>query len=404
MSIELLCDKKYCCGCGACSQVCPKKAITMREDEYGFCYPFINEKKCIECGACLKVCQYHNPVMRYAVSSTYAAAINDERILKSSSGGAFAEIARIFIRSGGTVVGAAMTKEEGWLEPVHRFVESENEIPQIQGSKYVQSNLNNTYTEVKTRLQKGERVLFSGTPCQIAGLRAYLKRDYDSLYTVDVICHGVPNARMFNEYIRLYSKKMKGEIVDYRFRDKQLGWGINMRAYIDMKSGRQIEKIVPPEMSSYFSLFLRSDITRESCINCCYASSKRVADMTLGDYWGINTAHPDAIKNKILDDKQGVSCVFINTDKGKKLFEEMRGNIAAVHSDYQTAIRFNGQAERPVKEPKTRKRALESYRNGGYEALERYYWSTVGNKKYYYLIKNIIPRRIRVFIKKKMGK
>ena len=168
MSIELLCDKKYCCGCGACSQVCPKKAITMREDEYGFCYPFINEKKCIECGACLKVCQYHNPVMRYAVSSTYAAAINDERILKSSSGGAFVELATQFIRSGGVVCGVAMSHVEDQIKPMHMFVDDISDIEALQGSKYAQSDMTGVFSKVRSLLSEDREVLFSGTPCQVA--------------------------------------------------------------------------------------------------------------------------------------------------------------------------------------------------------------------------------------------
>lgn len=367
MSINLILAENKCCGCGACSIACPKKAISMVPNQKGgFIFPFIDNSKCIECGACENVCQYHNPCERNSVKEVYASAIKDNRIMRSSSGGAFVEIATQFIKSGGVVFGVAMTHINNQIKPTHILVDDISDINVLQGSKYAQSDMKDVFSKIQSFLIENRKVLFSGTPCQVAGLKTYLKRDFSNLYTVDMICHGVPSSKMFNDYLDFLGTKMSGEIIDYTFRDKQLGWGINMRAYLKKRDGKIIEKIIPPEMSSYFSLFLKSHITRESCIGCCYASADRVGDITLGDYWGVNTAHPEAVNTKRLDYNKGVSCLFVNTEKGKSLFDEYGFDMEHVPSDYKIAVRFNSQAEKPVKAPLNRNKVLEDYAEDGF--------------------------------------
>lgn len=405
MSINLILAENKCCGCGACSTVCPKKAISMVPNEKGgFIFPLIDNSKCIECGACEKVCQYHNPCERNSVKQVYASAVKDDRILKSSSGGAFVELATQFIRSGGVVCGVAMSHVEDQIKPMHMFVDDISDIEALQGSKYAQSDMTGVFSKVRSLLSEDREVLFSGTPCQVAGLKSYLKKSYSNLYTVDMICHGVPSSKMFNDYLDFLGRKMDGEIIDYKFRDKQLGWGINMRVYLKKKDGRIVEKVIPPEMSSYFSLFLKSHITRESCIGCCYASANRTGDITLGDYWGVNTAHPEAVNTNRLDYNKGVSCVFVNTDKGRRLFEKYGFGMECVESDYKVAVRFNGQAEKPVEAPLNRNMVLEAYAEKGYPAVDKFYWDLIGMKKFIYYVKNTIPRSFRVKIKRLLKK
>lgn len=405
MSINLIIAESKCCGCGACSAACPKKAITMIPNERGgFVFPIIDNTKCIECGACEKVCQYHYPCEKNSVKQVYASAIRDNRIMKSSSGGAFIEIATQFIKSGGVVFGVKMKRIGNRIFPIHILVDNISDIEMLQGSKYAQSDMTGVFSQIKSLLNKNKKVLFSGTPCQVAGLKSYLKKEYNNLFTVDMICHGVPSSKMFNDYLEFLGKKLHGEVIDYKFRDKHLGWGINMRVYFKNKAGKVVEKIIPPEMSSYFSMFLKSYITRESCIGCCYASANRMGDITLGDYWGVNTAHPEEVIAKRLDYNKGVSCVFVNTAKGQRMFEEYGFEMESVPSEYKVAVRFNSQAEKPVDAPLNRNMVLDAYADGGYYAVDRFYWDLIGMKKYIFYIKNAIPRKIRVYLKRKLGK
>lgn len=405
MSIDLIIAENKCCGCGACSEVCPKQAIKMIPNEKGgFVFPKIDKIKCVECGACENVCQYHYPCKKNNVKQVYASAIGDERVMKSSSGGAFVEIATQFVQSGGVVVGVAMKHIDNQIKPIHIFVNDIFGIESLQGSKYAQSDMTGVFSKVRFLLVEGKSVLFSGTPCQVAGLKSYLKKEYSNLYTIDMICHGVPSAKMFNDYLKFLEEKLNREIIDYKFRDKKLGWGINMRVYIKNSAGKVSEKIIPPEMSSYFSLFLKSHITRESCIGCCYASANRVGDITLGDYWGINTAHPEAFNARKLDYNKGVSCVFVNTEKGRYIFDTYGSSMERVLSDYRIAVRFNSQAEKPVAAPVNRDKVLAAYAEEGYYAVDKFYWNLIGMKKYAFYIKNAIPRSLRVYLKRILGK
>lgn len=223
--IILFDDKKNCCACGACMNVCPKDAIRMEEDEYGFLYPQIDETKCVQCGACKKVCAYQNEQVKNAPIKCYAAVNkNKSELMKSASGGIFAAMATSVLKEGGVVFGAALDFEDGHAHPHHVAVRELSQLYRLQGSKYVQSAIENTYMEAKKELDSGKKVLFSGTPCQIAGLYGYLRKEYENLCTVDVICHGVPSARMFDDFLQNETKKRNAKSVkNYIFRDKKKG-------------------------------------------------------------------------------------------------------------------------------------------------------------------------------------
>ena len=221
MGIVLFENKSDCCACGACLNVCSKSAISMKPDAEGFLYPEIDPNKCVECGVCKRVCKYKTSDLN-AVESTYAVTNRDEKqIMKAASGGLFSAAASTILSDGGCVFGATLTFDSGHPDTHHIMVENKEDLWKLQGSKYVQSRIGRTYQQAKECLQHGRTVLFSGTPCQIAGLKSYLGKVYENLYTMDLICHGVPSAEFFDGYIQELNKKYRGKVTEYKFRDKQ---------------------------------------------------------------------------------------------------------------------------------------------------------------------------------------
>lgn len=251
--IELFAEKKDCCGCGACMNICPKTAICMEKDGYGFVYPRIDIEKCVECGACKKVCAFQNEPTRRQPQRVYAiASKNNDLVKKSASGGLFATMAVHVLEQGGCVYGAVMLHEEHELHIRHVCCETKAELYRLQGSKYVQSSLGYIFKDIQQKLKKDVFVLFSGTPCQVDALKSYLRKDYPNLLTVDIICHGVPSEQFFNDYIHYTEKKIGGEISEFKFRDKSSGWGYNLTAkYIQVDGSTEYYRTA----SSRFVLF-----------------------------------------------------------------------------------------------------------------------------------------------------
>lgn len=245
-------DKAECCGCEACVNVCPKKAIHMQEDECGFRYPCVDEDLCVECGLCQKVCGYkyieeHNEPM-----SAHVACTLSTDIMQSASGGVFACLAQNIIEQGGIVYGVSMELISDELVPMHIGVDKIEELVKLQGSKYVQSMIGDTYHQVKEQLLHGRKVLFSGTPCQVAGLKAYLgEMNKENLLLVDIICHGVPSVAFFQSYIKELEKKYKGKITSFKFRDKSSGWGLVGKATYRTAKNKEKSKLVYARESSF---------------------------------------------------------------------------------------------------------------------------------------------------------
>lgn len=216
---------ELCTGCRACEQVCAHHAITFGEDKEGFQVPVINAKICVDCGLCQKRCPQNTETVKFPVKDVYAARDKDnEEIHRSASGGVFAVAARHILSNGGYVVGAAY---ENHYEVSHILINDLSDLAKLQSSKYVQSNTQDTYSRVKELLNAGNTVLYSGTPCQIGGLKAYLHKDYENLVTMEVICHGVPSPKLFQRYIRWTEKRLKGKLLFFDFRDKNYGWGLD---------------------------------------------------------------------------------------------------------------------------------------------------------------------------------
>lgn len=391
----LFINKSDCCACGACENICSQKAITMQEDEYGFFYPVIDDSKCVGCSMCKSVCGFQNKKIENDPLEVYAAVAREKNIVeKSASGGIFTAIARAVLLDNGLIVGAAL-QEDYSVE--HVIVEDEDGLEKLQGSKYTQSKINNVFSIVEKHLKKEEKVLFSGTPCQVAGLKSYLKKEYNNLITVDVICHGVPNNRMFQDYIRIIESKENGRISFFTFRDKSIGWGINASVIINGH-----KKKIWQSMSSYLYYFTKGWIYRDSCYGCGYACSHRLSDITLGDYWGIEKQHPEYLGKNGWDETKGISVVIVNTEKGVEYIKQVSSYIELKSSTFEKASEANGQLKYPSN-PGKRNEILDVYIDGGWNALESRFIKQIGWRYYSSPIKNIIPKIIKRKLKALKG-
>ena len=391
-------DKKHCCACGACLNICPKLAITMQKDEYGFLYPQIDEEKCIKCGLCIKTCAFQNSNLNNEPRKTYAAQSNNTDLKQSASGGIFASIAKNVLKDGGIVYGAAMELMDNKLVVRHIAVNNETDLIKLQGSKYIQSNTEKVYQEIKEQLNNDKLILFSGTPCQVDGLNSYLGKKYNKLITIDIICHGVPNNQMFQDYIKILEEKLKDKIIDFKFRDKTKGWGLTAKGY----TAKGYTAIIPANVSSYYYMFLRSYIYRDSCYSCKYACRNRCSDITIGDYWGIERVHPEVVKDNVygLDYKNGISCLIVNTEQGKKVIEKYKTALRLLVSEFDKAAKYNNQLKSPsIVNADKRIKVLEEYKNIGYKNLEEKFYKI----KFVMFIKKLIPSKLKWFIKNISG-
>lgn len=404
---QLYKTKEECCACGACLNICQRQAIRMEEDAQGFLYPRIQEELCIHCGRCEKVCVYGSASLKQEVGQAYVSAAKDRDILmSSSSGGIFTLLAETIVEDGGAVYGAALVPAGDSIWPKHIRVTRRAEIEKLQGSKYVHSEIGFCLKRAEEDLLAGRPVLFSGTPCQIAGLKGYLGKDYPDLYTVDIICHGVPSARFFQDYLEERWGRKKRKILDFKFRDKKNGWGLNAKLIYRDKKGKIRSRYIPSGASSYYDLFLKSEIYRENCYLCPYAGKERVGDLTLGDYWGIQREHPELLKEAggKYDTETGISCILVNNTKGKALLDKISGKVQMDRSTIEKAANENGQLKFPSSRPDTREQVLSLYRDGGYAAVEAYFRGRNGLRTAYCYLKNRVPRSLKNKIKKKLGR
>jgi len=322
-------DKSECCGCHACYNICPTNAITMKEDEKGFKYPEIVEDKCIKCGACKKVCPVQSKERHDGEVRAFACYNkNDAERLKSSSGGIFVLLAKEILKKGGIVFGASLNLD---LKVVHIGIENEEQLIKLMGSKYVQSDIGNTYKQAKEYLEHGRYVLFSGTPCQIGGLKSYLGREYDKLYCQDLICHGVPSPKVWEKYKEYREKKDNSVLANVSFRNKDEGWE-RLCLKFEYKN-KAYRKDLTEDI--FLQLFLKNIILRESCYNCSFKGKNRISDITLADYWGIQNIHAD------MSDNRGVSLAICHSGKGKELFDNIKYKLVYKETNLDKAIKYN---------------------------------------------------------------
>ena len=393
--------KNDCCGCTACAAICPKDAIEMRPDEDGFVYPVVDESKCVHCGLCQKVCAYGNEQTAVSEKDVYVAVSRCSDVRESASGGLFAAFAEAVIRQGGAVYGCSMESENGILTPRHICVTERADLIRLKGSKYVQSELGGTYSDVRARLEAGQLVLFSGTPCQVAGLRGYLRKGYDHLFTVDIICHGVPSAKLFQDYIAFEERKRGASVTAFRFRDKSQGWKLHGAMTLDNGSTVYFE----PEESSYYQMFLNSYTYRENCYQCPYASDHRPGDVTIGDYWCVELVHPELLKENggALDHEVGVSCMIVNNEKGQRFVELVGDRIAKWASTYENASKYNRQLTAPSVLKPERDIVLSLCRND-YAEADKWYHRRLRSIKIKRAIRAAVPRPVKNLIKKILRK
>lgn len=331
-------EKKVCCGCGACAQSCPKGCIRMLPDDEGFLYPQVDESSCIHCGICEKICPFKNTFDEQRAVNTYAVINGDESIrLTSSSGGVFTALAQQFLKRNGVVFGACFDED---FQVSLSYVENEASLHIFKGSKYVQARVGDCYVQCRKFLNDNREVLFSGTPCQISGLKHFLKKDYDNLYTVDVVCHGSPSPLVWKKYLEECLKK-KPELFpinNISFRDKRNGW----KGFSLTIEGHNSVFSTPYKNNPYMRAFLWDLILRPSCYECKAKAGTSLADLTLGDFWGIDRIIPS------IDDNKGVSLVVVNSKKGGGLLESAR-ELNVFKVNYDDAAYYNPAIIRSVK-------------------------------------------------------
>lgn len=352
--------KSECSGCTACLNVCPVSAIKMQEDEEGFLYPKIDINVCINCGVCRKVCSWENPKYdNYDEPLTFAAVLKDKsERQRSTSGGVFFTIASWVINHGGIVYGAAFDKD---LKLHHISVDAADDLWRLRGSKYIQSSLDNVYLDVKEQLSCGRWCLFTGTGCQIGGLKSFLQKDYQNLITVDVVCHGVPSQKLFDNHIA-YMENMYGDkVCGYQFRDLKKGSGCETCFF----EKRRVVVNPSYELSPYLYSFMYSYTLRLSCYECKFAKIPRQGDITLADYWGIEKIYPDFDRNN------GVSLIMINNAKGEQVWNSVKDTCTFVKSNIIDAIASNRNIIAPTEKPQIRNTIYKEIKKEGYAIVAK---------------------------------
>lgn len=337
--------KEKCVGCKSCEQSCLRHCISMIENKEGFWYPSVDEENCVECRLCLKKCPVENiDIHRNRPKKVWAwRNKNIADIMRSASGGAADSAAKTVLQMGGIVYGAAYDEQ---LVVRHIEVKDDTVREKIQSSKYVQSDLRDNYSKVKQHLLEDQTVLFTGTPCQIAGLYAFLGGDQKNLYTIDLICHGVPSPKFFKKYLEYKNKQMEGRVIYFNFRSKdKRGWGTQYLLKTQTQTQTQTQTL---SLDRYGKHFMDGDCYRESCYQCAYANMRRIGDLTVGDFWGIAKSHPNFNSSK------GVSSVFINTEKGQQLFEQMKPLAEVEEATIEEGMAKQGNLVKPSMRPDAR--------------------------------------------------
>lgn len=327
---------ELCTGCRACEQSCPKHAIKMAMDQEGFWFAQINQNLCVNCGLCHKKCPQNKEFEKTNQEKVVFVAQNKDQdsLFKSASGGIFGALAAAYIRDEGVAFGVRYDK--AW-NAHHAMATNTEELQPLLSSKYVQADTRNSYSEVKQQLLQGKEVLYSGTGCQIAGLKSFLGKNYPNLLTIDIICHGVASPLLFQKYIQWLEKEMKEPVSFFNFRHKSAGWGEDAFVKTATKS-----KLIGCNVDPYFYNFLKGNSFRESCYHCHYSNSQRTGDITLGDFWGVKKEHPT------FNAKVGASVVILNTEKAKEIWSKYADLFTFQNSTFEQAAKYNKNLRVPT--------------------------------------------------------
>ncbi len=381
---------EFCTGCGACVKACPKSAIHYVTDKEGFPVPEIRTDKCINCGICTQVCPAVSKPETHEIRQAYAAQMLDRETLKeSTSGGLFTVFAREIFHRGGVVYGCVWDDE---YNAVVRKAENEDEIKSMRGSKYVWSYAADCFPEVKQLLNEGRIVMFTGLPCQVAGLKNYLRKDYDNLYLVDFFCGGAPSPYAFHEYLKTITTDIPLDQLDFKLRDKSK-YGVGVNISYNSPSGRVHQSYV---RNPYFFSYHTKVFHRRCCYHCQYRYEQRAEDITIGDYWGVAKYHNE------FDVRAGVSALLINSEKSAELLESVRKNLQLSPTRLQDIAEYNNL----TLEDEKREFPLSPFRDAFFETLRTKGW-TAAERKYLYnkirlklWLKTKIPTKYRELIKK----
>lgn len=377
-----------CTGCTACVHVCPVKCIAMKTDDEGYLYARIDQTKCINCGTCVRTCPQNNKAKCVNGAPKRVLVIrtkNDNLLRESASGGVFATLAKAIIENGGIVYGAAYDRD---LVVKHTAVDNIKDLWKLQNSKYVQSSIGDVFPIVRDQLKNGRVVLFSGTPCQVAGLKRYLRKDYPNLLTADIVCHGVPSLVLFHKYIDWISQKLNMQIGKVNFRDKADGWGLTL-AFSPKSAGKKIDVIGPTD--PYYENFLRGNFHRPCCYDCHYTSMYRPADITMGDYWGVEQEHRKCFSYK------GVSLLMLNNEHALEFFDKYKDLFIFEESTFEKAARKNGNLRHPSTKGPLRNEVYKKMRELSPDEFFDFYLAVHQSIKS--KIKTLLPSKVRLMIK-----
>lgn len=376
MTIEQLTSDK-CCGCAACVEKCPVKAITMKYDNNFDRVPVVDTKTCISCGQCVKICpRFNDTCNQIDINTVYLGSYkNKELEKKSSSGGLFAALAHYFFNQGGIVYGAAMVYENKRLQCRHIRVENVEDIHLLQGSKYIQSRTDGIFGKVKKDLKDGKIVLFSGTSCQVASIKRFIGEN-KNLYTVDLVCHGVPKDILFNDYIDYYEKKHNCIVKDISFRAKGIYWhGKEMKHVLTLKIEKNAtiyhDVLIEPQ-SSYYCLFMERAGYRKSCYNCIYAKVDKPSDITLGDY----TLTTKENNDYNLPLNHTYSTIITHNERGQQLLREIKPDLLLSEVSSSEVIARHGNLNHPSVITADGKILYDAYLTGGFLKVQSIvnYW------------------------------
>ena len=380
-----LAGSELCTGCGACAKACPKQAIEFRDDEEGFPTPYIQSDKCIECGLCNSICPALHMPQTHSIQKAYAAQITDRDALKdSTSGGVFTALSREIFKRGGVVYGCVWDDN---YNAIIRKAENEEEMNPMRGSKYVWSWAGDSFPQIKSYLENGRTVLFTGLPCQVAGLRSYLKKDYDNLFLIDLQCSAAPSPMALDKYLDTICSHDNRKNLNLKFRDKNpygIGAHITFNGY-KKKTASKDEHIT----NSYYYAFYSKLITRKCCYRCIYRNRERVSEITIGDFWGIQKKYYSEMKINA-----GVSSVLINTNKGAELMNAVKAHLLLVESKVED-IEF---ATKKFHAPGYRDAFFRVLKTKGWAAAERKYLFNIPRLMRYF--KQQLPPSVNKFIKK----
>lgn len=353
-------NKENCCGCSACSAVCPTQAISMKYDEEGFRYPEIEEDKCIRCEKCLTVCSFKEEQQYKPHPIVYAVKHRNSDIRKlSRSGGMFTALSDAILQENGVIYGCVLTED---FQAKHVRATNEELRNQMRGSKYIESNLCDTFKSVKEDMNAGKSVLFSGTSCQIAGLKSFIGSENERLICIDLVCHGVPSPKVWRDYVKWQEKKAKGKCVAVDFRNKKFGWNTHIET-LEFRKKNGETKVVDSKM--FTNLFYGHAIVRLSCFICPYKRIEHPGDITIADFWGIDTAAPG------FNDNKGVSLVMINTEKGIEVFDAIKDTLHYQSCEIEKGMQ--GPLIGPFPKPPNREEFWETYKDRSFGHIARKY-------------------------------